>query len=111
MSRTGADTRPRWRQADVLARPRPDLPPPETVRALVDGEGRLAVRVTPGARSESLEIDGAGRLCAKVRAKPEGGKANEAVIALLASALGEAASRIELLRGATSREKLLRIPV
>ncbi len=91
-----------------LARPRADLPPADAVRALVDGEGRLAVRVTPGARSEALEIV-EGRLLARVRVKPEDGKANEAVRLLLATALGLAPSRLELLRGATSREKQFRV--
>jgi uncharacterized protein YggU (UPF0235/DUF167 family) len=91
-----------------MARPRPELPPAEAIRALVDGEGRLAVRVTPGAKVETLEI-AEGQLMAKVRAKPEDGKANAAVIALVATALGVAPSRLGLLRGATSREKLLRL--
>ena len=91
-----------------MARPRTELPPAEAVRALVDGEGRLAVRVTPGARLEALEIAD-GRLLAKVRAKPEDGKANAAVLALVASALGIAPSRLQLLRGATSREKLVQL--
>jgi uncharacterized protein YggU (UPF0235/DUF167 family) len=91
-----------------MARPKIDLPSTEAVRALVDGERRLAVRVTPGARAEGLEIS-EGRLLAKVRAKPEDGKANEAVRALLAAALDLAPSRVELLRGATSREKLFRV--
>jgi uncharacterized protein YggU (UPF0235/DUF167 family) len=91
-----------------VARPRADLPPAAAIRALADDTGRLAVRVTPGARSEALEIAD-GSLHAKIRAKPEGGKANAAVIAMVAGALGIGASRIELLRGATSREKLLRI--
>jgi len=47
----------------------------------------------------------------KVRAKPEDGKATTAVLALLAQALGVAVSRVEMLRGATSREKLIRIPI
>ncbi|MDE2562917.1 MAG: DUF167 domain-containing protein [Sphingomonadales bacterium] len=93
-----------------MARPRPELPPAEAVRALADGEGRLAVRVTPGAKQEAVSLD-EGRLAVKVRARPEDGKANAAVIALVAAALGEAPSRVELLRGATSREKQLRIPV
>lgn len=92
-----------------MARPRAELPAAEAIRALVGGEGRLAVRVTPGARVEALEIV-EGRLLAKVRAKPEDGKANAAVIELVATGLGIAASRISLLRGATSREKLLQIP-
>ena len=66
------------------------------------------MRVTPGAKSESLAIE-EGRLSAKVRAKPEDGKANEAVRQLLAEALGLAPSRIEMLRGATSREKQFRV--
>lgn len=76
---------------------------------MADGEGRLALRVTPGARSEGIEIDG-GRLLVKVRAKPHDGAANEAVLALLAEALGVATSRLRMLRGATSREKLIQLP-
>ena len=91
-----------------MAKPKAVLPDPEAVRALVDEESRLAVRVTPGARVEALEIFG-GRLLAKVRAKPQDGKANDAVRSLLAAALGFAPSRLELLRGATSREKQFRI--
>lgn len=91
-----------------MAKPRADLPTREAVQALADGDGRLAVRVTPGARAEALEIAD-GRLLAKVRAKPQDGKANEAVRDLLATALGLAPSRLELLRGATSREKQFRI--
>jgi len=89
-----------------MARPKLDLPEADAIRALVDAEGRLAVRVTPGARGEGLAIE-AGRLTAKVRAKPEDGKANAAVIDLVAAALGVGSSRLRLLRGATSREKLL----
>lgn len=91
-----------------MARPRIDFPPAEAIRALVDGEGRLALRVTPGARREAIEIEGA-RLLVKVRARPEDGKANVAVADLLAAALGIAPTRITLLRGATSREKQFRI--
>lgn len=91
-----------------MARPKADLPAAAAIRALVDGEGRLAVRVTPGARVESLEIAD-GRLLAKVRVKPEDGKATEAVLALIAQGLGVGVSRLKLLRGATSREKLVGI--
>jgi len=66
------------------------------------------VRATPGSRVESLAIEGE-RVIAKVRAKPQDGAANTAVIALLASALDVAPSRITLLRGATSREKLFQV--
>jgi uncharacterized protein YggU (UPF0235/DUF167 family) len=89
-----------------MARPKADLPSAEAIRALLDEEGRLALRVTPGARSEGLEL-AEGRLLAKVRAKPEDGKANAAVIDLVAKGLGVAPSRLVLLRGATSRDKVL----
>lgn len=91
-----------------MVKPKTELPPAATIRALADAEGRLAVRVTPGTRSETLEI-AEGRLLAKVRAKPEDGKATAAVLELLARALEIAPSRLSLLRGATSREKLLQI--
>jgi uncharacterized protein YggU (UPF0235/DUF167 family) len=91
-----------------MAKPKADLPPAPAVRALADGEGRLALRVTPGARSESIAIED-GRLLVKVRARPQDGAANDAVLALLAEALGIATSRLRLLRGATSREKLVQI--
>ena len=69
---------------------------------------RLALRVTPGARAESIEI-AEGRLLVKVRARPKDGGANQAVIALLAQALAVAPSRLHLLRGATGREKLIQL--
>ena len=93
-----------------------DLPDADALRALIDEQGRLAVRATPGARSETITIIGTGTgtgtgtgVGVKVRAKPQEGAANTAVIQLVARALDLAPSRVELLRGATSRDKLLRI--
>ncbi|MGE8142453.1 DUF167 domain-containing protein [Novosphingobium sp. NPDC080210] len=91
-----------------MARPKADFPPADAIRALADAEGRLALRVTPGARSEAIEL-GEGVLQVKVRAKPDDGKANRAVLELLADALGVGVSRLDLLRGATGRDKLVRI--
>lgn len=91
-----------------MARPRADLPPATAIRALVDAEGRLALRVTPGARGEAITTE-QGRLLVKVRAKPEDGKANVAVLELLAEALGIATSRLRMLRGATGRDKLVQL--
>lgn len=91
-----------------MARPKADFPPADAIRALADGEGRLALRVTPGARVESVEL-GEGKLLVKVRVKPEDGKANAAVLELLAAALGTATSRLRMLRGATGRDKLVQL--
>ncbi|MDZ4272752.1 MAG: DUF167 domain-containing protein [Erythrobacter sp.] len=91
-----------------MARPKADLPPADAIRVLADAQGRLAVRVTPGARSEGISIEG-GRALVKVRAVPDGGAANDAVLKLLAKALGLPPSRLRLLRGATSREKVFQV--
>lgn len=91
-----------------MSRPSAAIPDVGTLRACIDDQRRLAVRVTPGAKSESIEA-AAGRVMVKVRARPQDGKANDAVRALLAKALDVAPSHIELLRGATSREKQFRI--
>jgi len=89
-----------------MARRKAELPPAAAIRALADAQGRLTLRVTPGARSEAVEL-GEGRLLIKVRAKPEDGKANAAVLELLARALGVATSRLQLLRGTSGRDKLV----
>ena len=91
-----------------MAKPKPDFPPADAIRALIDSAGRLALRVTPGARTEGIEIT-EGRLLVKVRARPHDGAANEAVLALLGAALGVATSRLRMLRGATGREKLVQL--
>ena len=92
-----------------MARPKVESPPAEAIRALADAQDRLALRVTPGARTEGFEI-GDGTLLVKVRAKAKDGEANEAVLALLAEALGVATSRLRMLRGATGRDKLVQLP-
>jgi len=91
-----------------VAKPKADFPPAEAIRALADGEGRLALRVTPGAKVEGIEVAGS-KLTVKTRAKPQDGAANDAVLAMLAKALGTAPSRLALLRGATSHEKLVQL--
>lgn len=68
----------------------------------------MALRVTPGAKSEGIAVE-SGKVTVKVRAKPQDGAANDAVLAMLAKALGTAPSRLTLLRGATSREKLVQL--
>jgi uncharacterized protein YggU (UPF0235/DUF167 family) len=92
-----------------VAKPRADPPPSEAIRALADVGGRLALRVTPGARTEGIEVV-AGRLVVKVRAKPHDGAANAAVLVLLGEALGVPTSRLRMLRGATGRDKLVQLP-
>ena len=74
----------------------------------------LHVRLTP--KSACDEIGGIGQLAdgspvllARVRAVPENGKANEALVRLLAKALRVPASAVHIEAGAGSRLKSIRI--
>jgi hypothetical protein len=69
----------------------------------------VEVRVQARARRNEVLEEADGSLRVRVTAAPQGGEANRAVIALLADALGVAPSRIALVRGAASRDKLFRI--
>lgn len=89
-----------------MARSAPAFPDREALLARIGADGRLAVKVTPGAREESVTLTD-GAVLVKVRAPADKGAANLAVIAVVARALGLAPSRVTMLRGATSRAKLL----
>ncbi|SMP14665.1 DUF167 domain-containing protein [Shimia sagamensis] len=68
----------------------------------------IAVRVTPKASRNRVVRDGEV-LRVYVTVVPENGKANAAVQKLLAKALGLAKSRLSLIRGTTSRDKVFRV--
>ncbi len=68
----------------------------------------LKVRVIPRAKTESI-TDENGELVIRVREPPEGGKANRRVIELVAKYLNVPRSKIEIVRGYKSREKLLKV--
>jgi uncharacterized protein (TIGR00251 family) len=70
----------------------------------------LRVRVTPRAkRSELAGRRADGVLLARVAAPPVEGKANAALCALIAQALGVPKSRVSVVRGAGAREKTVRV--
>lgn len=87
---------------------RPAFPPPDAIMALVNDEGLIALRVTPNAKAEAIIVE-QGQLKVRVTVVPEDGKANKAVVALLAKALGIAKSRVTIVRGETARDKLVRV--
>jgi uncharacterized protein len=70
---------------------------------------RLAVRVQARARRDEIAGERAGSLLVRVTAPPVEGKANAAVCRLLAKRLGLAPGRIAVVRGASSRDKLVEI--
>lgn len=71
-------------------------------------DGELAVRVTPKASRNRITVE-EGQVRVYVTTLPEDGKANLAVQKLLSKALGIAKSRLTLLRGQTSRDKVFRV--
>jgi uncharacterized protein len=82
-------------------------------RACPDGV-RVRLKVAPKAKRAQIgglldEPDGAKALKVSVTAAPEDGKANAAVIALLAKEWGVAKSAISVVAGATDRRKLVEI--
>ena len=65
----------------------------------------LGVRAQPGARRNGIVGEQAGALKVAVTAPPDQGRANEALVDVLADALGLKRSQIELISGPTSRQK------
>jgi hypothetical protein len=65
----------------------------------------LLVRAQPGARKDAINGSHAGALRVAVSAPPDKGKANAAIKALLAEALGCKESQVGLISGETSRQK------
>ena len=70
---------------------------------------RIQVTVQPGARRSQIVDFQDDWLRVRVTAPPERGRANGAMVELLAGALGVPKRDITLLRGAASREKLVAI--
>lgn len=67
---------------------------------------KITVKVKPNSRENSIKKLDNGSFEVKVSVPPEKGKANQRVIELLAKELKIAKSRITLIKGETSKEKL-----
>lgn len=65
----------------------------------------LYVKAQPGARKDEIVGELADSLKVRITAPPEKGKANEAIIRLLAEKLGLKKSAIKVISGETSRDK------
>jgi uncharacterized protein (TIGR00251 family) len=70
---------------------------------------RLEVRVKPNAKVSSLEEQPDGTWIARVKAPPVEGKANEALIALVAEHFGVRKAQVTIRIGASGRLKQLEI--
>ncbi|MFG0257435.1 MAG: DUF167 domain-containing protein [Phycisphaerales bacterium JB043] len=76
------------------------------VRA-VGGGVEIRVKAVPGASRDDIAGVLGGRLKVRVSAPPEDGKANTAIIALLASRLGIKPAQIEIAGGRSRPEKTI----
>jgi len=70
---------------------------------------RLRLRVSPGARGDAIVGPYADGWKVRVTASPEAGRANEAVLELLAERLALPRASVELVSGRSSRDKIVRL--
>jgi uncharacterized protein (TIGR00251 family) len=77
--------------------------------SVLPGRLRLAVQITPNAKKTEVigVLDDALKL--KLQAQPVDGKANDALIAFLATTLGVARGAVTITHGLTSRKKLIEV--
>jgi len=69
---------------------------------------KIQVRVKPNSRTEEVSQEG-DNFVVKVKEPPKEGKANQAVIRLLAKHLGLSQSRVKILSGFKSKNKVIEI--
>jgi uncharacterized protein (TIGR00251 family) len=72
-------------------------------------KANFPVKVQPKASKDQVVGYREGVLQLRVTVPPDKGRANAAVVALLAEALGVAKSRVRIVRGQTSRDKVLTV--
>ena len=74
-----------------------------------EGDALVRVRLQPRARRDEIVGERAGALLVRVSAPPVDGRANEALCRLIARAAGVAPGRASVVRGASARDKLVRL--
>lgn len=79
------------------------------IEARPDGSVWVRVKAVPGASRDAIAGRLGDRLKVRVAAPPEGGKANRAICALLAAAVGVRAQDVEVVAGQARAEKTVRI--
>lgn len=69
----------------------------------------ISIRLQPRAKREEVVGERAGAIVIRVTAPPVDGKANAALCALIAKVAGVPGSHVEVVRGQTSRDKIIRV--
>ncbi len=70
---------------------------------------KIWVTVKPRAKKEEVRKTDEGQYMVSVHAPPQGGKANEALIELLANYFSVPKTSVKIIRGQTGRRKLIEI--
>lgn len=76
---------------------------------MAEASTRLRLRVAPGARRNELVGRHGDGWKVRVTAAPEGGRANEAVLDLLARSLGIPRRSLTIVSGVSAREKVVQM--
>ena len=69
----------------------------------------LSIKVQPKSSRNSVEVSGDGSVRVRVTAPPDRGRANDAVVKLLSTRLGVSRSAVRIVRGHTSRNKVVQV--
>lgn len=92
----------------AIARRAPRAVVERAVRVVDDGV-RLVCTARPGAREDAIDVGKDGGLAIAVRAQPKDGEANDAIVDVIAHAVGVARRDVSLVRGHRARAKELAI--
>jgi uncharacterized protein len=77
--------------------------------AMTGESALLSIRVQPRAKRDEVVGERAGAIVIRLAAPPVDGKANAALTAFIAKAAGVPRSRVEIVRGASARDKVVRV--
>lgn len=69
----------------------------------------VAIRLQPRAKRSEVVGERAGAIVVRVTAPPVDGKANAALCAFVAKTVGVPTSAVDVVRGQTSRDKIVRV--
>lgn len=72
-------------------------------------DNQLAIRVTPKASRNKIDIDPNGNIKIYVTAPPEDGKANQAVCELITKTLKVSKNSIQIISGHKTRDKIIEL--
>jgi uncharacterized protein (TIGR00251 family) len=70
---------------------------------------KLSIKVKPGSKREAVEQAGPGSLKVWLKEAPVDGKANAALLRVLAAHFGVPKARVRIVHGASGRDKLVEI--